>query len=63
MLIRLSETWPSFCTFYANQAIPWTYYGNEQVVGRVKMRDRTVRGYKTWPGMQTGLMLAGTKSN
>jgi ABC-type iron transport system FetAB permease component len=21
---------------------------------------RTVRGYKTWPGMQTGLMLAGT---
>jgi len=24
LLIRLSETWPSFCTFYADPAIPWT---------------------------------------
>jgi ABC-type iron transport system FetAB permease component len=29
----------------------------------MKMRARTVRGYKTWPGMQTGLMLAGTSSD
>jgi hypothetical protein len=35
----------------------------EQVIGRMKMRARTVRGYKTWPGMQTGLMLAGTQSD
>jgi hypothetical protein len=26
----------------------------------MKMRARTVRGYKTWQGMQAGLMLAGT---
>jgi hypothetical protein len=26
------------------------------------MRARTVRGYKTWPGMQTGLMRAGIKA-
>jgi transposase-like protein len=63
LLIRLSETWPSFCTFYNDTAIPWTNNGTEQVIGRMKMRARTVRGYKTWPGMQTGLMLAGTKSN
>jgi transposase-like protein/DNA-directed RNA polymerase subunit RPC12/RpoP len=63
LLIRLSETWPSFCTFYADPAIPWTNNGTERVIGRMKMRARTVRGYKTWPGMQTGLMLAGTKSN
>jgi len=25
------------------------------------MRARTVRGYKSWLGMQTGLMLAGRK--
>jgi transposase-like protein len=60
LLIRLSETWPSFCTFYADPAVPWTNNGTEQVIGRMKMRARTVRGYKTWPGMQTGLMLAGT---
>jgi transposase-like protein len=60
LLIRLSETWPTFCAFYTDPAIPWTNNGTEQVIGRMKMRARTVRGYKTWPGMQTGLMLAGT---
>jgi len=62
LLIRLSENWPSFCTFYSDPAIPWTNNGTERVIGRMKMRARTVRGYKTWPGMQTGLMLAGTTS-
>jgi transposase-like protein len=61
LLIRLSETWSSFCTFYSDPAIPWTNNGTEQVIGRMKMRARTVRGYKKWSGMQTGLMLAGTK--
>jgi transposase-like protein len=63
VLIRLSETWSSFCTFYGDPAIPWTNNGTEQVIGRMKMRARTVRGYKTWAGMQTGLMLAGTTLN
>jgi len=61
LLIRLSENWSAFCAFYTDPAIPWTNNGTEQVIGRMKMRARTVRGYKTWPGMQTGLMLAGTK--
>jgi transposase-like protein len=63
LLIRLSENWASFCTFYTDPAIPWTNNGTERVIGRMKMRARTVRGYKTWPGMQTGLMLAGTKTD
>jgi transposase-like protein/DNA-directed RNA polymerase subunit RPC12/RpoP len=63
LLIRLSETWLSFCTYYTDPAIPWTNNGTERVIGRMKMRARTVRGYKTWPGMQTGLMLAGTKTD
>ena len=63
LLIRLSEAWENYCTFYSDPEIPWTNNGTEQVIGRMKMRARTVRGYKTWLGMQTGLMLAGTKSN
>jgi len=63
LLIRLSEAWENYCTFYSDPKIPWTNNGTEQVIGRMKMRARTVRGYKAWPGMQTGLMLAGTKSN
>lgn len=63
LLIRLSENWSGFCAFYTDPAIPWTNNGTEQVIGRMKMRARTVRGYKSWPGMQTGLMLAGTTAN
>ena len=63
LLIRLSEAWDNYCTFYSDPEIPWTNNGSEQVIGRMKMRARTVRGYKTWPGMQTGLILAGTKSD
>ena len=61
--IRLSENWSYFCTFYTDPAIPWTNNGTEQVIGRLKMRARTVRGYKTWAGMQTGLMMVDTKSD
>jgi transposase-like protein len=63
LLIRLSEAWENYCAFYSDPEIPWTNNGTEQVIGRMKMRARTVRGYKTWPGMQTGLMLAGTKTD
>jgi transposase-like protein len=63
LLIRLSENWANYCTFYSDPAIPWTNNATEQAIGRMKMRARTVRGYKTWPGMQTGLMLAGSNSN
>ena len=63
LLIRLSEAWNDYCTFYSDPDIPWTNNGTEQMIGRMKMRARTVRGYKTWSGMQTGLMLAGTTSD
>jgi site-specific recombinase XerD len=39
--------------------VPWTNNPTEQVIGRMKMRARTVRGYKTWAGMASGLMTAG----
>jgi len=60
LLLRLAEAWEDYCAFYTDPDIPWTNNGTEQVIGRMKMRARTVRGYKNWAGMQTGLMLAGT---
>lgn len=63
LLIRLSGNWPSCCAFYTDPAIPRTNNGTGQVIGRMKMPARTVRGCKNWPGMQTGLMLSGTKCN
>ncbi len=60
LLLRLSEDWHKFCTFQSEPEIPWTNNATERAIGRMKMRARTVRGYKSWLGMQAGLLLAST---
>ena len=60
LLLRLSQDWNTYCTFQSEPEVPWTNNSTEQAIGRMKMRARTVRGYKSWNGMQSGLMLAGT---
>jgi len=60
MLIRISESWERYTTFFHDPGIPWTNNRTEQAIGRMKMRARTVRGYKTEQGMLNGLLLAST---
>ena len=60
LLLRLSEHWQNYCTFQSEPLIPWTNNATEQAIGRMKMRARTVRGYKSWSGMHAGLLLAGS---
>jgi transposase-like protein len=63
LLLRLSEHWPQYRVFDWQPDVPRTNNGTEQVIGRMKMRSRTVRGYKTLQGLLNGLMLAGTGVN
>ena len=60
LLLRLSEHWSNYCFFQSEPQIPWTNNVTEQAIGRMKMRARTLRGYKSWQGMEAGLLLAGT---
>jgi hypothetical protein len=60
LLLRLSRDWHSYCTFQSEPEVPWTNNATERAIGRMKMRARTVRGYKSWQGMQSGLLLAGS---
>jgi hypothetical protein len=60
LLIRLSEHWDSYRVFDWDKEVPWTNNRTEQAIGRMKMRSRTVRGYKSWPGMRAALMLTGS---
>ncbi len=60
LLLRLSQDWQNYCTFQSEPEIPWTNNATEQAIGLMKMRARTVRGYKSWLGMQSGLLLAAT---
>ncbi len=59
LLLRLSQDWQRYCAFQSEPAVPWTNNSTERAIGRMKMRARTVRGYKSWQGMQAGLLLAG----
>jgi hypothetical protein len=61
LLVRLAEDWPRYRGFDGDPGVPWTNNGTEQVIGRMKMRARTVRGYKSWAGMHNGLLLSGTR--
>ncbi len=58
LLIRLSESWPRYRIFDWQKDVPWTNNVTEQAIGRLKMRSRTVRGYKSWKGMWTAGMLS-----
>jgi len=59
LLVRLAEHWAHYRVFDWQPDVPWTNNPTEQVIGKMKMRARTVRGYKTWSGMVSGLMTAG----
>jgi len=58
-IIRIAENRARFRVFDWQPEVPWTNNSTEQVIGKMKMSARTVRGYKTWSGMTSGLMTAG----
>jgi transposase-like protein len=58
LLIRLSESWDRYTTFFHDATIPWTNNLSEQMIGKIKMRARTVRGYKSPSGMQNGMLVS-----
>ncbi|MFC1923621.1 transposase [Chloroflexota bacterium] len=60
LLIRLSEHWNSYRVFDWHKDVPWTNNGTEQAIGRMKIRSRTVRGYKSWQGMWAALLLTAS---
>jgi hypothetical protein len=58
----LSEHWPNYRIFTWQNDVPWTHNGAEQVIGRMKMRSRTVRGYKSKKGLLAGLLVAACRT-
>jgi transposase-like protein len=61
LLLRLSQDWHRYCAFQSEPEVPWTNNSTKRAIGRMKMRARTVRGYKSWQGMEAGLILAGNR--
>lgn len=59
LLVRLMEDYPRYRVFDWQPEVPWTNNTTERVIGKMKMRARTVRGYKNWLGMQNGMWTSG----
>jgi transposase-like protein len=59
LLARLMGDYPHYRVFDWQPDVPWTNNATERAIGRMKMRARTVRGYKNWPGMHHGLWVSG----
>jgi transposase-like protein len=57
---RLAEDWSKYRLFDWQPEVPWTNNLTEQANGRMKMRARTVRGYKSEAGMLNGLFWSAT---
>ena len=51
LLTHLSEQWERYCTFYKQAEVLWTNNGTEQVIGKMKIRSKSVRGFKIPNGM------------
>lgn len=59
LLIRLSQHWERYRVFEWQNQVPWTNNLTEQAIGRMKIRSKSVRGYKSEAGMLSALLLTG----
>jgi hypothetical protein len=55
----LSDRWSSYRLCARRADVPATNNRSEQAIGRIKVRSRTVRGYKSEAGLLNGSTLAG----
>jgi transposase-like protein len=60
LLIRMSQHWERYRVFEWQNEVPWTNNLTEQVIGRMKIRSKSVRGYKSEPGLLSALLLTGS---
>lgn len=58
LLGRVSDHWHDYQRWREDPTIPKTNNRTEQAIGRLKVRSRTVRGYKREAGMLAGVVLA-----
>lgn len=57
LVVDLNEKWRSLVCYKRIEGVPSTNNPTEQVIGRSKIRYKTIRGYKSVEGMMNGLYL------
>lgn len=56
-IVRLSEHWSRYRLWRLRPEVPSTNNATEQAICKLKMRARTVRGFKTFAGVESALLL------
>lgn len=57
LLLRLSDNWSSYRLFLEQDDVPATNNATERAIGRWRIRSRSVRGFKSWPGLVNAFTL------
>jgi hypothetical protein len=60
LLLRFSEYWPKYRLFLEQDDVPATNNATERAIGRWRIRSRSVRGFKTWPGLVNAFKLCNS---
>jgi transposase-like protein len=60
LLLRLSDNWSSYRLFLEQDEVPATNNATERVIGRWRVRSRSVRGFKTWSGLVNAFTLCNS---
>ena len=60
LLLRLSDNWSSYRLFLEQDDVPATNNATERVIGRWRVRSRSVRGFKTWSGLVNAFTLCNS---
>lgn len=61
LVLRLSQTWPRYRLAHATSTLPRTNNRTEQAIGQIKVRSRTVRGYKRPASLAPTLLLCARR--
>ncbi len=56
-ILRLSQQWAKYRLWLVEPGVPSTNNRTAQAIGKLKMRARTVRGFKTFGGVESALFL------
>jgi hypothetical protein len=60
LLLRLSDNWSSYRLFLEEDDVPATNNATERTIGRWRIRSRSARGFKTWPGLVNAFTLCNS---
>ncbi|MDH7488589.1 MAG: transposase [Anaerolineae bacterium] len=61
LLVRLAENWESYTLFLKQEGVPRTNNRTEQAIGRWRVPSRSVRGFKSWEGLEAAFWVCNSK--